>query len=48
MRCCNGALTMIDYGMEPERFDRPLDVILKVLPSDHLGGAPRGRVGNPS
>src|ERR1700731_1417419 len=29
------AWTMIDYGMEPEGFDRPLDVILNVLPSDH-------------
>jgi hypothetical protein len=29
------ARTMIDYGMEPERFDRPLNVILNVQPSDH-------------
>jgi hypothetical protein len=29
------ARTMIDYGMEPEGFDRPLDIILNVLPSDH-------------
>jgi hypothetical protein len=26
---------MIDYRMEPEGLDRPLDVILNVLPSDH-------------
>lgn len=29
------ARRMIDCGMEPELFDRPLDVILNVLPSDH-------------
>jgi hypothetical protein len=26
---------MIDYGMAPEGFERALDVILNVLPSDH-------------
>jgi len=36
----------IDYGMEREWFDRHLDVILYVLPSDHLRGASRGRVGS--
>jgi hypothetical protein len=29
------ARRMVDYGMEPEGLDRPLDVILNVLPSDH-------------
>src|SRR5260221_11463671 len=29
------ARSMIDYRMEPEGLDRPLDVILNVLPSDH-------------
>jgi hypothetical protein len=29
------ARRMIDYGMEPEGLDRPLDIILNVLPSDH-------------
>jgi len=27
------ARRMIDYGMKPEDFDRPLDVIVNVLPS---------------
>jgi len=27
------ARRMIEFGMEPEEFDRPLDVILSVLPS---------------
>jgi hypothetical protein len=31
------AQRMIDWGMEPEVFDRPLDIILNVLPSDHHG-----------
>jgi hypothetical protein len=29
------ARRMIEYGMEPEGPDRPLDIILNVLPSDH-------------